>query len=219
MYAVGHLALGYLSGEAASKLLGVDVCIPLLFLAAVIPDIDIFVPVLIHRGPTHSLPILTLIFIPLFFLYAKKAIPYYAVLIQHPLIGDYVAGGGVQLLWPLTVQSYGLAIPIRSQVNIAFEWILFAISILAMAKMGDLQRVFKRSLLKETFIVLTAAVVFIFIFQTSQSFLNPHFIPYDLVIPHTVYFTIFMAYTVRSFKAVERRLRQRWMCKPVGEKN
>jgi len=210
MYAVGHLALGYLSGKASSKLLDVDVQIPLLFLVAVIPDVDLFIPILVHRGSTHSLLVSALPFIPLFFLYKRRVVPYFVALIQHPLMGDYLAGGGVRLFWPLTGQSYGLAIPIGSPINIAFEWVLFAVSILAMVEMGDLQMVFKLGLLKQAFIVVVAAVTFIFIIQTPLGFLNPHFIPYELIIPYSIYFTIFTAYAVRSLQAVWGSLKQRW---------
>ena len=54
MYLVGHVALGYLLGKAVSKLWKVDVNIPLLSIASVIVDVDILIPSLKHRGPTHS---------------------------------------------------------------------------------------------------------------------------------------------------------------------
>lgn len=213
MYLVGHVALGYLLGKAVSKLWKVDVNIPLLYIASVIVDVDISIPSLKHRGPMHSLIVLTLLFTPLLFMLRGRVIPYFVALIQHPMIGDYLAGGGVRLLWPLTGQSYGLAIPIGSPINIAFEWVLFAVSILAMVKMGDLQTVFKLGLLKQALIVLVAAVAFMFIIQTPLGFLNPHFIPYELIIPYSVYFTIFVAYAVRSLKAVWGSLKQRWKCR------
>ncbi len=51
MYAVGHFALGYLTGKVAAKSLDVKINLPLLFLASVFPDIDILIPGLVHRGP------------------------------------------------------------------------------------------------------------------------------------------------------------------------
>jgi len=58
MFAVGHVALGYLTGKATSKLLNARINIPLLFFASNIPDID-FLLGLEHRGTTHSLIVQT----------------------------------------------------------------------------------------------------------------------------------------------------------------
>ena len=54
MFAVGHLALGYITGKVADILLKVKSNIFLLLLVSVIPDIDILIPALEHRGPTHN---------------------------------------------------------------------------------------------------------------------------------------------------------------------
>jgi hypothetical protein len=55
MYAVGHFALGYLTSKIASKSLNVNINLPLIFLASVLPDIDLLIPGLHHRGPLHSI--------------------------------------------------------------------------------------------------------------------------------------------------------------------
>ena len=81
MYAVGHLAIGYLFGKATSKLAQVDLNVPLLFALSIIPDIDLLVPGLKHRGPTHSIVILCLLSLPAFVLYRKKATPYLVCLL------------------------------------------------------------------------------------------------------------------------------------------
>jgi hypothetical protein len=69
--------LGYLSGKAAGKLLKVNPNISLLLLASVIPDIDILIPGVEHRGPTHSLIISVTLLIPTRLLHEKKPVPYW----------------------------------------------------------------------------------------------------------------------------------------------
>jgi len=106
MFAVGHLALGYLSGKTSSKLLNVNANIPLLFLASTLPDIDLLIPSLEHRGPTHSPIVFCVLLLPAIIIYKKRAIPYFLALAQHSLLGDYLTGEGVQMLWPLTSRWY-----------------------------------------------------------------------------------------------------------------
>ena len=124
MYAVGHFALGYLTGKTASKLLDLEVNIPLVFLASVFPDIDLLIPGLYHRGPLHSVIIYCFLFLPLFLLYRKKVVPYFVAVVQHLIIGDYLTGG-TQLLWPASNTIYGLDIGIQGFTNITLEWVFF----------------------------------------------------------------------------------------------
>jgi membrane-bound metal-dependent hydrolase YbcI (DUF457 family) len=77
MFAIGHFALGYLFGKGTGKLAHVKINLPLLLAASVLPDIDLILRFLTHRGPTHSLLAITVLMIPLFILYRKKALPYY----------------------------------------------------------------------------------------------------------------------------------------------
>ena len=90
MFAVGHMAIAYLLGKGSSKKLHVNLNIPFLLVLSILPDIDIIYDFLtgsdIHRGPTHSIVVATVAFIPIFIVYRKKAIPYFLALISHPLI-------------------------------------------------------------------------------------------------------------------------------------
>ena len=99
MFAVGHFALGYLTGKASSFFLKIPVSLPLLFLASVFPDTDILFPFIEHRGPMHSVLFCCLVFVPFLLLYKKRVIPYFIAVLQHNLIGDFLTGGS-QLLWP-----------------------------------------------------------------------------------------------------------------------
>jgi len=107
MFAVGHLALGYLTGKASSKLLKVNINIPLALTLSILPDIDLLLaPVLQHGGPTHSIILYLAIAFPAILMWKKQTIPYLAALASHPLLGDYLTRAsraeGVQLLFPLT---------------------------------------------------------------------------------------------------------------------
>jgi membrane-bound metal-dependent hydrolase YbcI (DUF457 family) len=84
------MAIAYLLGKGSSKALRVKLNIPILLVLSLLPDIDIVYDFLtgtqIHRGPTHSIVVATLAFIPIFILYRKTAIPYFLALISHFLI-------------------------------------------------------------------------------------------------------------------------------------
>jgi len=95
MFAVGHLALGYILGKTTSKSLNVNLNIPLVLVASMVPDIDLLIPGLEHRGPTHSLILIFLLFLPAFMLYRERAAPYFVAVVQHSILGDSITGGGI----------------------------------------------------------------------------------------------------------------------------
>jgi len=200
MYAVGHLALGYLTGKATGKLLNVNVNIPLLFLASIIPDIDLLIPGLEHRGPTHSLIISILIFIPLVIHYGKKAIPYFVAFTQHSLIGDYLIGGGIQLLWPInSIHYYGLTIETTSLTNILLEWIFFLTAFTILLKTRDAQTLLQ----PHPSNLLLSIPTFTVLLPTLLSF--PQYVHPALIIPHLTYLTIFTIPILIDFKAILKK--------------
>jgi membrane-bound metal-dependent hydrolase YbcI (DUF457 family) len=143
MFAIGHFALGYIMGKSSSKLAKVKVNLPLLFVASVLPDIDLLLRFIMHRGPTHSLITITLLMIPFFVVYRKQAIPYYAALLSHILIGDFFTNG-IQLFWPLSDSWFGvLNIDVTSLPNVITELALFSVTLPIMYKLGDLQTLLK----------------------------------------------------------------------------
>ncbi len=184
MYAVGHLALGYLSGKTASKILNVNANIPLLFLASVIPDIDLLIPSLHHRGPLHSVVLFSLLFLPIFALFKKRAIPYFVALTQHMLIGDYLTGW-TQLIWPITTNWYGLGIEIASLTNILFEWALFLTSTAILFKTRDVWLLLQQHPSN----MILAIPVLTVLLPASISF--PTYVSLELLIPHLIYITLF----------------------------
>jgi hypothetical protein len=184
MYAVGHLALGYLSGKTASKILGLNVNIPLLFFVSVLPDTDLLIPGLPHRGPMHSVVLFSLLFLPVFVLFKRRAVPYFFALIQHMLIGDYLTGS-TQLIWPITTNWYGLGIEIASLTNILFEWALFLTSTIILFKTRDVWLLLHR----HSSNMILAIPVLTVLLPASISF--PTYVNVDLLIPHLIYITLF----------------------------
>lgn len=169
MFAVGHMAIAYLLGKGSSKVLRIKLNIPILLVLSILPDVDIiydfFTGSDLHRGPTHSIVVALIAFIPLFIIYRKKAIPYFLALISHSLIGDFFIGGRLQLFWPFSTTQYGLHelgsyyIGITDSVNIALELSLFVIATLVLYKSGDWKVFFKSNKTNLVLIIPIATVL------------------------------------------------------------
>lgn len=196
MYAVGHFALGYLTGKLAAKSLDVNINFPLLFLASVFPDIDLLIPGLEHRGPLHSVILFCLVFLPIFAIYKKRAAPYFVAVIQHIIIGDYLIGGDLQLLWPLTTNMYGFHVGIASLINVALEWSLFIISMTFMIKTKDIFFLFKH----HSSNMILAIPVLTVLLPTIISF--PLYVPLALLIPHIVYLILLTIPIIIDWKVI-----------------
>ena len=142
-FAIGHFALGYLFGKGSSKLAHVKVNLPLLLAASVLPDVDLLLRFLTHRGPTHSILTIVVLMIPFFVVYRKQAVPYFAALLSHILIGDFFTGG-IQLFWPLSHNTFGLLnFEVTSMPVAVTELVLFVVTVPLMFKVGDLQTLLK----------------------------------------------------------------------------
>lgn len=195
MFAVGHMSLAYLLAKASGKLFKVNFNVPVILTLSVIPDIDIILGFLlesdIHRGPTHSIVTAILIFIPFLVLYRQKAVPYFVALLSHSLIADFLIGGQLQLLWPITAREFGITelgfpyINIYNPINIALEFTLFAIAIIVMLKTRDLFHFFRNNRIT----VLLAMPIFTILLPTLASY--PLYVPIELVIPHVFYLILF----------------------------
>jgi hypothetical protein len=189
------MALAYLLSKASGKLLKVSFNIPLILVLSIIPDIDILFDFLfnsdIHRGPTHSVIMAILIFIPFFVLYRKKSVPYFVALASHSLIADLIIGGNLQLLWPLSASEFGLYelgfpyIDIYSPINIALEFTLFIVAFLVMLKTRDLLHFFRNSKLNLVLVI----PIFTVLLPTLASY--PLTVPILLILPHLFYLLLF----------------------------
>ena len=202
MYAVGHFALGYLTGKIASKSLNINVNLPLLFFASIVPDIDLLIHGLEHRGPLHSVIFFSVLFVPLLLLYRKSAVPYFVAVLQHLLIGDFLTGGA-QLLWPLSVNLYGLHFGIANFANIALELVLFLVSIAIMFKTKDVLSLFKYN---SSNMIISIPVVAVLL-PTVISF--PLYVPPLLLVPHIVYLTLFCFSIFMDLKSILTKNRQK----------
>ncbi len=164
MFAIGHFALGYLFGKGTSKLLKAKLNLPLLLAVSVIPDIDLILrtqneTLFMHRGPTHSIITFTVLMIPLFIIYRKQAVPYYAALLSHSLIGDFFTGGA-ELFWPVSQGWFGFAnIEMRTLAPVTAEIVLFGIALVIMLKAKDLQSLLKPNRYNLTLFIAFAAVL------------------------------------------------------------
>ena len=186
MWAVGHLALGYLTGKGAAKVLKENINVPLLFLTSIILDVDILIPTLAHRGPTHSLVLSLMALVPCYLIFGRKVIIYFLSICSHSLLGDLFFTGraqDVQIFWPLTLKGYsGLSIPMGYDVPL--EWLFFVLSMGVMVCVRDLEKMFEPHPIN---LILTIPVLTI-IMPVFLGF--PPGVPSDLFIPHLVYLAI-----------------------------
>ena len=214
MFAVGHMAIAYLLGKGSSKSLRVKLNIPILLVLSILPDIDIIYDFLtgseIHRGPTHSIVVSTIAFIPIFIIYRKKAIPYFLALISHPLIGDFLIGGNLQQFWPLSTTEYGLHelgsyyIGIFSSVNIALELTLFVIATLVLYKSSDWKAFFTSN---KTNLVLIIPIATVLLPSTiGYPFSNSLLISEPLLaLAHLFYLVLFSIAVLKTLSSMYKK--------------
>ena len=178
------------------------------------PDIDIVYDFLtgsdIHRGPTHSIVVATLAFIPIFIIYRKKAIPYFLALISHPLIGDFFIGGRLQLFWPLSTREICLHelgfyyIGIFNPVNIALELTLFSLATLVLFKSGDWKAFFTSN---KTNLVLILPIATVLVpstigypFSSSLLLTEP-----PLALAHLFYLVLFSIAVIKTLISIYKK--------------
>lgn len=184
MFAVGHLAIGYLSAKVFQKLLKTDINLPMIFFLSLIPDVDLLIPGLVHRGITHSIIVLTLMFIPVFLFYRKTSIPYFVAITQHALVGDFFMGE-IQMFWPLTSNWYGCGINVLSFTNISIEWASFLLAMIVLTKTNDLKLLLKSAKSNLLLTIPSGAIFASSIIGMSKA------APIELLIPHLIFLTVF----------------------------
>jgi len=186
-FAIGHFALGYLSGKGSSSLLKVKANLPLLLTVSVLPDIDLIFPFLQHRGPTHSIITFTVLMIPFFLIYRKRAAPYYAALFSHSLIGDYFTGG-VELFWPLSHSWFGVDIGVTSLTSVTIELALFAVTLVLLVGTRDIKELLRPGNHNLVLFIAFGAVLGP-LFQFGRGY--EQFLPSLLVVPSLFYLGLF----------------------------
>jgi membrane-bound metal-dependent hydrolase YbcI (DUF457 family) len=122
--------MGYLLGKLTAKMVQQRLNIPLLLMLSVLPDIDLLIPLLPHRGPLHSLLLYGIISIPLLVAFRLQSVPYLTALATHSLV-DILGWEPAQLLWPLNTTPVYLNLLTRSQIAIIeLDLFLLAASLL-----------------------------------------------------------------------------------------
>jgi membrane-bound metal-dependent hydrolase YbcI (DUF457 family) len=202
------MALGYLAGKASAKPFSLKVNVPLLMVLSILPDVDILAGITnFHRGPTHSLITATLVFIPVFLIYHKKALPYFLALVSHSL-ADLLIGGNLQLFWPLITKPIYIPKPfpiiaITSSLNVAIETTLFAITIAILFLTKDYKQFLKKKLTNLTLIIPITTVLL----PTFLAY--PLEVPAILILPHLFYLILFVIAIARLALVRPRKPRVR----------
>jgi hypothetical protein len=187
-FAVGHLALGYLTGKASGGLLKQKINIPLILTVSIIPDIDMLIPGLYHGGPTHSIVLILALAFPAILMWKTQTIPYVLALLTHPVIGDFLTrfntDMGVQLFFPISSNWYSAGSEAYRQLYTYTEFALFAAFLIALLATRDIVTLTKphTSNFLLTIPLLTAVLPVFFEF--------PIRVPPALIIPHLILITL-----------------------------
>ena len=131
MWVLGHIALGYFSAYSVSKFTKERIIIPLVWIVSLLPDLDELIERYIaHRGPSHSIIFVIIMFIPVFLIF-RRGLPYFAALASHILIGDYFVPP-TQMFWPLTQSWYGAPsiLQLKGTPETGVEVLLFILMLL-----------------------------------------------------------------------------------------
>jgi len=187
MFAIGHLALGYLTGKGASKLFNVKINLPLLLAVSVLPDVDLLFFFMSHRGLTHSIIVIGLLAIPFALKYKKAILPYLAAVLSHIFIGDLMPSG-VAYFWPISKAKLGFFdFEVSSFTMALVELTLFFITLLLMYKQNDLQALLKPANKNWLLIIVSGSLVgpLLLLGETADP------IPELLIIPSVAWLCIF----------------------------
>ncbi len=133
MYPIGHVAVGYFVSRISSRIRGENPKLFVIVFFSLLPDIDFLFPDLGHRGPTHSLLVIS-VFLFLVILRFKDMLPYFFAFTSHSLIGDLFTSGGVRLFWPVTsdLVNVGITLKMGSRFEVILEIILFSLMCVAL---------------------------------------------------------------------------------------
>lgn len=200
-FAVGHLAIGYLTGKTSARFLNVNINIPLVITLSILPDIDLLVPVLLqHGGPTHSIILYLAVAFPAILVGKKQTIPYLMAIISHPLLGDYLTRSsraqGVQLFLPLTSSWFAAGSHAAVLAYIYLELVLFAVFLMLMLRTKDIKILMEHhhSNLLLTIPISTALL------PVFMQFPIP--VPLELIAPHLILIVLLAFPVFLDFKAL-----------------
>ena len=181
MYAVGHISLGYLTAKLLNRATKQNLNIPAIWTLSIIHDIDLLIPGLQHRGPTHSIILITIVFAPLLFAKKEKVAPYFIATAIHPF-ADYMTKGGAQLFWPLSHQwiQYKNAMSMTSIIETNIELTLFLTLIGTMIILLDYKHLLNSDI-RNTLLLVPLCTILLHI--STENLIA---IPKMLIIPHII---------------------------------
>ena len=213
MYAIGHVALGYLVGKIISRATDHNLNTPLIWSVSLLPDIDFIIPGLQHRGPTHSIIITLLFFTPLLLIRFQKTAPYFAAMVSHFMIGDYITGDGAMIFWPLSSEfiKYHMPIQMGGSFEIQIELALFAIILVIMTISKEFHHLFhyeKRNL-------ILSVPIFTIILPAMYKY--PIKIPDILIIPHLILLSIILlslSISIIQILSRAQKVNEKWRSQP-----
>jgi len=197
MFAVGHIALGYLAGKFIGLFRGRDLNMPALLTFALLPDVDLLVPGLQHRGPTHSLLFIAAMSVPILLVWSGNAFQYIIALSTHSLIGDVFTDGGTQLLWPFSREwvMVDQTLMMGCTFEVYMEIALFTAMIGVMLLSGDLSRFLKPSRKNLLLGIPISTIVLPALFE------YPVRMPTSLMIPHILLLALIgLSFTISVIK-------------------
>jgi hypothetical protein len=184
VFAVGHLALSYISGKLLAKPLGVNLNIPLVLTLSVLPDIDLLIPVLHHGGPTHSVVLYSVVALPLFLMWGRRVVPYWIAIVSHPLVGDFLTRtsrmSGVQLLFPLWSRWFSAGSAAWLTVYAYAEIGLFAAFLVTLTVTRDMKTLAMHHPMN-LLLLIPIATAFVPVFLEF-----PVPVPMELIVPHII---------------------------------
>jgi membrane-bound metal-dependent hydrolase YbcI (DUF457 family) len=128
MWILGHLALGYFSAFSVSRYTKEKIIIPVVWFFSMVPDLDeLFYRYIVHRGPSHSIVVAIIVFIPVLLVF-RSGWAYFAALASHILIGDFFVPP-TQMFWPLSRAWFGApsAFQLTGVLETVVEVSLFAL--------------------------------------------------------------------------------------------
>jgi membrane-bound metal-dependent hydrolase YbcI (DUF457 family) len=115
--------------------------VPAILILGILPDADFLLESLgvAHRTLTHSFLFWFVVFLPVFFIFRLKSVPYFVAVVQHFAFGDFLMGQ-VTFFWPFSSSFVGLKFGMPSIVDVGLETggLLLASALIILN--GDLKR-------------------------------------------------------------------------------
>jgi len=171
--------------------------------ASIIPDVDMLIPGLEHRGPTHSIIVFLAIAFLAILVWKKQAIPYLAAFASHPFLGDYLTtpsvDEGVQLFFPLSSSWFSGGSEAATFMYVYLELALFIAFLMLMVTTRDIVMLIKHHPSN----LLLAIPISTALLPVFLQF--PLAVPPTLVIPHLILLILLALPILIDIKHLMRR--------------